>query len=194
MQFIWIFVAFIAGALPLSLWIGFAAGHDIRLVGDGNPGATNVFKAAGTGWGLFALSADFTKAAIPVGLAYQIFGWQDTPLIVLIALAPSLGHAFSPFLNWHGGKALATIGGAWIGLTLYTVPLLLMFSLTSLHFLVKPDSWAAIFSMVIAFIYLLIFDPNPYFLAVVVLQIGLIMWTHRSEVLTVPIFKPLSSS
>ena len=114
---LWTIIAFIFGSLPTAVWIGRLAGVDIRNVGDRNPGATNVVRAAGMGWGIAALATEFSKAAIPVGLTYVTFSWQGYEAVP-IAIAPSLGHAFSPFLNWRGGKALATMLGAWIGLTL----------------------------------------------------------------------------
>jgi hypothetical protein len=103
-------VAFLLGALPLSVWVTHLAGKDPRAVGDKNPGATNALKAGGKWVGLAALMLDISKAAAPVGLAYQILG-LDGPWMVAIALAPSLGHAYSPFLRFQGGKALATVSG-----------------------------------------------------------------------------------
>ena len=89
MQLIWILLSYLSGALPLSVWIGRLAGKDIRQYGDGNPGATNVLRAAGWGWFFVALCADFSKAAVPVGLAHYVFQWQDWWLLP-IALAPSI--------------------------------------------------------------------------------------------------------
>ena len=70
---------------------------------------------------------DIAKAALPVGLAYQQWGWDGWPMF-LVAMAAPLGHAFSPFLRFRGGKALATMFGVWIGLSTstYSIPVLLM--------------------------------------------------------------------
>lgn len=181
LKIIWVAVSYICGALPLSVWIGRLAGKDIRQYGDGNPGATNVLRAAGWPWFIFALIADISKAATPVGLAYVTFGWRDW-LILPIALAPSLGHAFSPFLNWQGGKSLATMLGAWIGLTLWVVPTIALLALVAFVGLIKGEIWALLLTLITTLIFILFTYPtNSLFLAVIVLQIMLVIWTHRHE-------------
>ena len=72
---IWIVLAFVSGSLPFSVWLGkLATGKDVRQVGDGNPGATNVFRAGSKLVGLLVLILDIGKAALPVGLAYYVLG------------------------------------------------------------------------------------------------------------------------
>ena len=111
LAWLWFLVAFVFGALPLSVWLGrFALGVDIRKYGDGNPGAANVWRAGGKWWGLLAILLDGFKGLIPVAIAnfaIGIEGWWLTA----IALAPILGHTYSPFLNFRGGKALSTTFG-----------------------------------------------------------------------------------
>lgn len=118
-------LSFLCGAMPLSVWIGRAAlGVDIRDYGDGNPGAANVWRAGGGKWGTLAILADAFKGLIPVAIANFAFGWQGWPLVAVSA-APVFGHAFSPFLRFRGGKALATAFGVWTGLTIWIAPLAL---------------------------------------------------------------------
>ncbi len=176
---LWTILAFFFGALPFAWWIGRLAGIEIRTVADGNPGATNVFRAAGFGWGVAAICAEFSKAAIPVGLAYVVFGW-DSYSIVPIALAPTLGHMFSPFLGWKGGKGLATMLGAWIGLTLWVMPVILLVPLSLIQLVLKPKEplWAVLPSILLGFIWLLGFDWNPVFVVVLLCQLGLVLYTH----------------
>ena len=139
-QLLWAILSFFAGALPLSVWVGrLAAQRDIREVADHNPGATNVLRTGGFGWFIVAMSLDISKAAVPVGLATQIFGWSGWPLL-LIALAPPLGHAFSPFLGGKGGKAVAAVFGVWIGLTIWQLPVVCLAAKT------RPDQ--ALFGIV----------------------------------------------
>ncbi len=114
---LWVFGAFLIGALPLSVWVGsLALGVDVRAFGDGNPGATNVYRAGGRMTAFFALFLDFLKGALPVGTAAYVAG-INFPLLAAISLAPVAGHAFSPFLRWRGGKAVAVTFGIWAGLT-----------------------------------------------------------------------------
>ena len=89
--FLWSQFGFFLGSLPFSVWIGqLALRKDIRQVGDHNPGATNVMRAGGFPWYSVALILDFTKGALPVGLATTIAGIEGWSLIP-IAIAPPLG-------------------------------------------------------------------------------------------------------
>lgn len=179
-KLVFILIAFILGALPLSVWVTRLVGKDPRQVGDGNPGATNALKAGGKWVGLLALLLDVSKAAAPVGLAYQVFGLQGVELIA-IALAPTLGHAYSPFLNFKGGKALATVLGVWIGLTLWTVPLVALLGITFWFILLKNSGWAVLLTLAGMAIFLWIANPNPFFLWTLGLQTTLLIWKHRDD-------------
>lgn len=109
--FLWVLFGFILGALPFSVGVGnWALKKDIRAAGDHNPGATNVLRAGGVGWYALALILDISKGALPVGWAAHLAGISGGALIP-IALAPPLGHAFSPFLGGRGGKAVAAAFG-----------------------------------------------------------------------------------
>lgn len=178
MQLLWIFISFLCGALPLALWIGRVAGHDIRQVGDGNPGATNVLRAAGWPWFMAAICAEFSKGAIPVGIAYQLWGWHNW-WMVPIALAPGLGHAFSPFLGGRGGKALAALLGSWIGLTLWHMPALMLITLTAVYLLTKREAWAITAALLTSLLYLLFIAPNTLFVTILLTHIALILYTHN---------------
>ena len=116
--FVWFIIGFGCGALPFSVWVGrLALRTDIRSYGDHNPGATNVIRAGGWQWGALALLLDYFKGAIPVGVAHFFMGLEGMALAI-VALAPVLGHAYSPFLGFRGGKAVAATFGIWTGLTL----------------------------------------------------------------------------
>lgn len=116
---LWIALGFLSGSLPFSVWIGhLALGKDIRCYGDGNPGGTNVIRVGSLSWGVCAMIMDFLKGAIPVGIAHYVAGVTGWWLAAA-ALAPILGHAYSPFLGFRGGKAVAVTFGAWTGLTLW---------------------------------------------------------------------------
>ena len=86
-------------------------GIDVRkLSDDGNPGTANAVKYGGVALGLLCLLGDLLKAALPVYLVRRFCG-MDHPLFALVMVAPVLGHAFSPFLGGHGGKAIAPAFG-----------------------------------------------------------------------------------
>ncbi len=180
-QLLWVALSFFAGALPFAVWVGrLVARRDIREVADHNPGATNVLRVAGPGWFVLAMALDISKAAAPVGLAYQIFGWRGWPM-ALIAMAPPLGHAFSPFLGGKGGKAIAPVFGAMIGLTLWLTPLVGVASVVLYLRLLRPNGWAVVLALLTVLVYLLAFRPDPLLIAVTIGQLALLAYTHRAD-------------
>ncbi len=174
--------SFLCGALPFSIWISQLAGKDPRAVGDRNPGATNALKAGGKWVGLAVLMLDVSKAAAPVGLAYQIFEIRG-PWMAAIALAPMLGHAYSPFLKFKGGKALASTLGVWIGLTIWDVPLVALTGITLWFVLLKNSGRAVMLTLAGMAVYLYFFRPEPLFFWILGLQTILLAWKHRVELL-----------
>lgn len=172
---------FFLGAIPFSIWIGrYIVGRDIRNYGDHNPGATNVLRAGGYAPFALALFLDISKGALPVGLAYYVLGIQNWQ-IVPIALAPPLGHAFSPFLKLQGGKAIATILGVWIGLTIWVIPLVGTILLVIWSLSVRPSGWAVLLTLVGILLFLLVWNPIPTFIAVLMGHSLLLIWKHRED-------------
>jgi len=179
--FVWLIIAFGCGTLPFSVWVGKLALHtEIRNYGDHNPGATNVIRAGGWKWGSLALLLDYLKGAIPVGIAYFVAGLGGVSL-VLVALAPVLGHAYSPFLGFHGGKAVAVTFGIWTGLTLGEVPLVLGLLLGLWFGIVAVSGWAVLLAMLGLLVYLLMFHPDPLLLAVWGGNTLILVWKHRQD-------------
>lgn len=188
-QLLWAILSFFAGALPLSVWVGrLAAQRDIREVADHNPGATNVLRTGGFGWFIVAMSLDISKAAVPVGLATQIFGWSGWPLL-LIALAPPLGHAFSPFLGGKGGKAVAAVFGVWIGLTIWQLPVVCLAALAFWFLWLRTSGWVVVLTMTTVLAYLLLWRPEPLLIAVAVVQIALLAYTRRADLSRRPVLR-----
>jgi glycerol-3-phosphate acyltransferase PlsY len=178
---LWILFAFFMGALPLSVWLGrLALGLDIRQYGDGNPGATNVWRAAGPKWGLLAGLLDFLKGFLPVGLANYAFGLEGL-LLAAVALAPILGHAFSPFLQFNGGKALAVSFGIWTGLTLWLVPLILGLLFGLFLAILMPEGWAVLAGSLSLLPVLLLLEANVAWLVVWAGMALILAWTHRED-------------
>jgi len=178
---LWLAITYLLGALPFSVWVARLAGKDPRHVGDQNPGATNALKAGGKWVGLFALLLDISKAAAPVGMAYQIYQWRGAEM-ALIAFAPLLGHAYSPFLRFRGGKALATALGVWIGITLWELPLVALAGITLWYLLLKNPGWAVLCTLAGMALYLLLFHPDPFLLAwVLAPQAVFLLFKHRAS-------------
>ena len=180
---VWTIFAFFCGSLPLSYWLGkLVLKVDIRQYGDGNPGAVNVWKAGGPRWGIFAILLDGLKGLIPVALAMYL-GGVDGWWLFLVSLAPVLGHVFSPFLNFQGGKALATTFGVWTALTLYIVPMAFGISLGLWIWLLKNDGWAILAGVFTVLLFLLVGGFDQILVATWIANGGILIWRY-SELIT----------
>ena len=187
--FILFISGFLSGALPFSYWIGRIAGHsDIRQYGDGNPGAVNTFKAAGFRAGALAILLDYLKGTIPIGLANFVFEVEGLGLI-LVALSPILGHAFSPFLGFRGGKAVAVTFGVWTGLMLWEGPSVFGIALGFFVLVQKIDSWAVILAMMTLLVYLGLRHSESDFLFIGGGNLIILTWKHLSDLKQPPLFR-----
>jgi glycerol-3-phosphate acyltransferase PlsY len=185
-----ILLAFICGSLPFSVWVGkLLVGQDVRQLGDGNPGATNVFKSGKPLAGLLALILDISKAAAPVGVAYFSLNIRG-PSMFLIAIAPILGHAFSPFLRFRGGKALATALGVWIGLTIWKASLPAVAGVLIGIVLFTSAGWSVMLAMAGILVTLVIWLPESLFLGVWLAETLILAWTHRTDLRRGPHLRP----
>lgn len=176
----WFVLAFLSGALPFSVWIGRLAGKNIRQYGDGNPGATNALKAGGAFWGAAAVILDFGKGAIPILLANYEVGLTGYSL-ASVAVAPILGHAYSPFLGLRGGKALAVTFGVWTGLTLWLVPAVLGISFVIWILILKNDGRTVLAGMFTVLILLLIIRADTVWYLVWFGNTIILAWKYRKK-------------
>jgi len=177
----WITAAFLSGSLPFSVWVGqLALRTDIRRCGDGNPGATNVLRSGSRGWATIALLLDSLKGAIPVGLAYfwaGLTGWA----LAAVALAPVMGHAFSPLLGFRGGKAVAVTFGIWTGLTLWEGPTVLGLALGLWFAIIAVDGWAMLLALFTLLTYLWLARPEADLLTIWMGNTLILAWKHRAD-------------
>lgn len=113
-----VIAAYLLGSIPSGVWVGkIAKGIDIREHGSKNPGATNAYRVLGAKYGIAVLLADAFKGYLPLLIAKDIFQISGTPLI-LVGLIAIVGHSLSLFLNFKGGKGVATS----LGVFLYLFP------------------------------------------------------------------------
>ncbi len=103
--------AYLVGSISFGyLIVWMLQGRDIRDVGSGNAGATNVLRATGMGPAIAVLLLDVAKGAVPVLLAIELDA--ETPVVAGTAVAAVLGHVFPIYLRFRGGKGVATALGA----------------------------------------------------------------------------------
>jgi len=107
-------LAYLAGSFPTGVVLGHLKGVDVRKIGSGNIGATNVARALGGRMGAYTLVADALKGFLPTLAAIWIM--PSWPWISLVAFAAVAGHCFSIFLDFNGGKGVATSAGVFLAL------------------------------------------------------------------------------
>lgn len=113
---LWLAASYLLGAIPTSYLVARAAkGIDLRQVGSKNLGATNLYRSLGWRYAIPVALVDMAKGAVPV----LVFGPRagDGLLIpVLLGVAAVVGHVFSVFVNFKGGKGVATAAGLVLGI------------------------------------------------------------------------------
>ena len=150
-------IAYLLGSLPNGLYVANLKGVDIRNEGSKNTGATNVFRVMGPKFGIFVLILDALKGFLPLIIAEK-FGIKGNSL-VLIGVIAVIGHTFSPFLNFKGGKGVATS----LGIFLYLAPIPML--ITLLMFLIvvgitKYVSLGSVLASVVLPILILVMPVN----------------------------------
>ncbi len=119
--FVWTLLGYLCGSLMFSSLVSnYLCNIDIGTISDDkNPGAGNVFKYVGTGWGILCLVLDIGKGFLPVWMAARMAGVESI-LFALVIAAPVAGHAFPVFHKWKGGKAIAVTFGVLLGISSYS--------------------------------------------------------------------------
>jgi glycerol-3-phosphate acyltransferase PlsY len=114
-------LSYLVGATPTSFWVGRAFyGVDLRQEGSGNLGATNVFRILGWRAAVPVVLFDVAKGWIPVGLLAPLVG-ADFRWTLAFGAAAILGHMFSFWVGFKGGKGVATSAGVFLGLAPWAV-------------------------------------------------------------------------
>lgn len=118
-----ILLAYVAGSIPTGYWMGLTKGMDIRTVGSGSTGATNVLRSVGKKEALVVFMVDIAKGYLPVWWAMTLepslwssLGLPPYTIPVAVAVMPVVGHSRSIFLKFAGGKSAATGLGTCLAL------------------------------------------------------------------------------
>jgi glycerol-3-phosphate acyltransferase PlsY len=188
----WSLIGFLCGSIPFSVLIGRWAGiKDIRQYGDHNPGGTNVIRATNWRWGAVAILLDGFKAAIPIGICWFLLGYHGWSMVI-IALAPVFGHAFTPWLKGRGGKAVASTFGMWTGLTIFVSPIILGLLLFLFNSIVVVSGWAVLLTFLSfgGFIRVIYGSVHPEFAWIWLGNLALLIWKHRHDLKQPPGLRP----
>lgn len=181
--------AFGLGAIPFSVLVGrWFLGKDIRDYGDGNPGAVNVFRAGGGKAGYLAVFMDVIKGVPFVFLAHSFFGLSDVA-VVAVGMSAILGHAFSPFLHWHGGKAVAVTFGVLLALPQQEVLLAFIACMILGALFIEVDAWAVIFGALGTLAYLAVTRGSSWETLLMLCILAVFAVKHFENLHTFPGFR-----
>jgi len=184
-----ILFSYFSGSIPFGLILTKILGdQDIRNIGSGNIGATNVLRTGNRFLAALTLALDFLKGFIPVIIAQQYF----PGLIQLSCLLAFLGHVFPVWLKFKGGKGVATYLGILFALSIQ-LSFLFMFTWLTVSLIFKYSSLSSMFSSFTVFIVTLIrdtalqsIDSNTYIeeemILILFIFFILIMFTHRKNI------------
>lgn len=181
-------VGFLAGSVPFGLLVARAKGVDIRKHGSGNIGATNVLRVVGRPYGIAVFVLDCLKGLLPV-LWARGDSWAGTAgelLPILTGLAGILGHNYSPWVGFKGGKGIATSAGVLMGL----FPWSLGIGLVVWWLVFKWSRYVSVASMVAAVsipctelvLSMVRGDWRPYSLGFTIFIAIMAIWRHRSNI------------
>ena len=183
--------SYLLGSIPFGYLAGRIVGIDIRRVGSGNVGATNVVRVLGKRYGYPVFALDFLKGFGAVLISMLIASgrppeWNSPEIFgILAALSSVLGHLYPPWLKFKGGKGVATSAGALFALTPVTTLIGLAIWII-VFWLTRYVSLASITAAVVLPIVILVFssqDQNkgkPLFYASACVA-AVIIWRHRSN-------------
>ena len=169
-------ISYLFGSIPFGyLFTKILLKKDIRSVGSGNIGATNVLRTGNKSLGYLTLILDIAKAVVPV--IYIKFNYPD--LVYLSALCAFLGHLFPIWLKFKGGKGVATFVGILISINIYYA---LVFGIVwTLTFLIsRYSSLSSLFASISIPIYLLIINQSNIIFFIIMFV--LIFYTHRENI------------
>ena len=184
--------AYLVGSIPFGLLAGFTRGVDIRTVGSGNIGATNVLRCLGKPLGLAVFVLDFLKGAGPVVLTrlYHPAAVEGEPygswIVAGVAMLAILGHNFPVWLKFRGGKGVATSAGALLAFLPWpllggVVVWLLLFLVT--RYVAVASIGAAFFIPIgVGIEAVLRKQPDPAAMAFAAVAAMMVIWRHRTNI------------
>ncbi len=172
-------LAYLFGAIPAGAWVARYYGVDIQKVGSGNTGATNILRTLGAGPAVLVAAFDVFKGGIAVLLA-RLFGIEGL-LLGGVALAAVLGHNYSVFLRFTGGKGVATSFGTLLFLDPLVALLTFPVGILTMWLTRFVSAGSMIGGLTAVIITLVLGRPIWEILTVLVLA-GLIFWTHRENI------------
>ncbi len=172
-------ISFFLGGIPTGKWVAWRVKKvNLQDFGSKNIGTTNAYRALGLKWAVVVFLIDFLKGFLPTILT--LYFTKNLNLSLIVGLCCIIGHIFSPYLKFKGGKGVATSIGVWLVLSPYLLLAAIIISGVVLK-LTKKMSLASLSGISILFLLVNIFGPSNLRVGIFVTFI-MIIFTHRSNI------------
>ncbi|GGM03145.1 glycerol-3-phosphate 1-O-acyltransferase PlsY [Deinococcus aerophilus] len=171
--------SYLLGSIPAAAWLARGRGVDIRKVGSGNSGATNVLRSLGKGPALIVAVFDILKGALAVWLARSLN--LPPEWVGLCGVAAVIGHNFSPFLGWRGGKGVATSFGTIAALDPVAGAGAFVIGVACM-WLTRYVSAGSILGALTAGVVVLSLERPAWMAGAILFLIALLIWQHRANI------------
>ena len=186
-QWLWPLFFYAVGSIPTGYLIGKSQGLDIRQHGSGNIGATNVWRVMGSKWGLTAFICDFLKGFLPLYLVRSFAisdadSWDVVLLLVVCGIAAILGHNYTPWLGFKGGKGIATSAGVLGALMPCVLAVALSLWIITVLITRTVSVGSILAAVVLAPAAAWFYPGNWIYLGLATLAGGLAVWRHRANI------------
>ncbi|HZK44306.1 MAG TPA: glycerol-3-phosphate 1-O-acyltransferase PlsY [Syntrophomonadaceae bacterium] len=175
-----ILICYLIGSIPVSLIVvKIFSGVDIRTIGSGNVGATNVLRALGIKGAIIALSGDLLKGVLAAWLGLLVGG----PLVAAAcAVIVVIGHCFPIFSGFKGGKGVATSSGA----VLFLMPKIMLALLVIFIVIIILSRYVSLASITVAIllpILVLLFDGFNAYIVMSLIMTVIVVFQHRENII-----------
>ena len=172
-------LSFLIGAIPFGSLAARFKGIDLRKIGSGNVGATNVYRALGWAYAIPIFILDAAKGFLPV---WWILRHSEDPLMhILIGCCAVLGHSFSPFLKFKGGKGVATTAGILLALCPNVFGIVFSIGIMSI-LIFRYVAPVSIICSILTPILMAVFEYDSVYIAAFSLLALVIIFRHRSNI------------
>lgn len=177
-------LGYLIGSIPFSYLVARIGGVDLRTIGSGNTGASNVWRSLGFRYFVVALVLDIVKGAVPTWIAYRVL--SGTPILaIVVGLAAILGHVYPIFMRFRGGKAVATSGGVMFAFS----PVLLIASALIWSIIYKISGYPSVASLlgfvilgILATVMSFMGSLAPEFVAFIWVMVVVVFYLHRANI------------
>lgn len=180
-------ISYLLGSIPTAYWTGKIFRHiDIREYGSKNSGTTNTLRVLGLKYAIPVLTIDILKGYAATMLVYLVTVSSHSPEFtyykIIFGLFAAVGHIFPVYAGFRGGKGIATLTGAMIGISFPVFLVCLVVFLVSVIITKYVSASSIIAAFALPFAFLFFFGKDTFLLIFALFIIALVLFSHRKNI------------